>query len=537
MFVATLAVDGVGQHYEHPLPADFNEPIRLYTTGLGTFTRPISSSNAEAQSYFNQGFQLMYGFAKVEAGRSFREAQKRDPECAICYWGEAWAWGPYVNGRMTVAHAERASAAIQKAVALADRHASAREQALIRAMSVRYVPAGSKDPALQGAVKDAARQMAAVGPGASDRAYADAMARVAAAYPDDLDVATLYAEALFLLLPRPRAFPVDDPTVARVLTVLEGALKRDVRHPGACHIYIHMTELTPEPQRAVACAEHLGNSIPGASHINHMPAHVWTKVGRWGDAVAASLQAWQSDQKAAKGEGFLTYPAHDLHMLVFAASWDGQSSVALQAARGFTRLTGDPMLHALTLVRFGRFQEVESLGPRPANDLSAGMWDFAHGYAALRRGDIGMARTFLERLQNASVTSTSMFRIHRVGPLLGIVAEILDGEIALAGGYVPGGITAFYRAVVLEGGSTVDDPEPLPFAVRHWLGAALIQAKRSSEAERVYREDLARHPHNGWALVGLQQALKAQGKSTRDVDDDLRASWVRADVRITASRF
>ena len=532
MFVATLGLDAGAQHYEHPLPADFNEPIRLYTTGLGTFTRPISSPNAEAQAYFSQGFQLMYGFAKVEAGRSFREAQKRDPDCAICYWGEAWAWGPYVNGRMTPAHAERAYAAIQKAVALAGKHANMKEQALIRAMSVRYAPplagAGSKDPALR---------VSAAGPGAQDRAYADAMARVFAAYPDDLDVATLYAEALFLLLPRPRAFPVDDPTVSRVLTVLEGALKRDVKHPGACHLYIHMTELTPEPQRAVACAGYLGNSIPGASHINHMPAHVWTKVGRWGDAVAASLQAWQSDQKAAKGEGFLTYPAHDLHMLVYAAAWDGQSSVALQAARGFTRLTSDSMLHSLVLVRFGRFQEVESLGPRPDHDLSAGMWDFARGYAALRRGDMGTARALLERLQNASVTSKSMFRTHRVGGLLGIVAEILDGEIALAGGHVSGAITAFYRAAVLEGGATVGDPEPLPFAVSHWLGAALIQAKRFSEAERVYRDDLARHPHNGWSLVGLQQALRGQGKATREVDEDLRASWSRADVKIGASRF
>jgi hypothetical protein len=332
------------QHYEHPLPADFSEPIRLYTVGLGTFTRPISSKNAEAQSYFTQGFQLMYAFAKVEAGRSFREAQRRDPDCAICYWGEAWAWGPYVNGRMTPAHAERAYAAIQKAYTLADKHANAKEQALIRAMSARY--AERFDPARQAD---------------RDLAYANEMVRVASSYPDDLDVSTLYAEALFLLLPRPRIFAVDDPTVSRVLAVLEGALKRDVKHPGACHLYVHMTELTPEPQRAVACAEYLGSSIPGASHINHMPAHVWTRIGRWDDAVRASLQAWQSDQKAAKGEGFLTYPPHDLHMLVFAASWDGQGSVTLQAARGFTRVTSNPMLQALALVRFGHFQEVETL--------------------------------------------------------------------------------------------------------------------------------------------------------------------------------
>ena len=527
--LAALLIAGAAslsaQHHEHPLPADFDEPIRLYTVGLGTFTRPISSSNAEAQSYFNQGFQLMYGFAKVEAGRSFREAQKRDPECAICYWGEAWAWGPYVNGRMTDAHAARAYAAIRKAGTLADRHANPKEQALIRAMSVRYVEPATGAP------------QAPMPPGASDRAYADEMARVAAAYPDDLDVATLYAEALFLLLPRPRAFPVDDPTVSRVLTVLERALKRDVKHPGACHLYIHMTELTPEPERAAACAEHLGNSIPGASHINHMPAHVWTRVGRWGDAVRASLQAWQSDQRAAKGEGFLTYPAHDLHMLVYAASWDGQSSVALQAARGFTRLTNDPMLHALVLVRFGKFDEIDALGPRPAAELSAGVWDFAHGAAALRRGDVAAARRFLERLQDAAATSNATFRIHRARTLLQVVAELLNGEIALTEGRAAEGITAFYRALVAQGELTIDDPEPLPFAVRHWLGAALVAAKRFTEAERVYREDLARHPHNGWALVGLQQALRGQGKSTRDVDEELRASWARADLQIRASRF
>jgi hypothetical protein len=370
-----------------------------------------------------------------------------------------------------------------------------------------------------------------------DLAYANAMARVAASYPDDLDVATLYAEALFLLLPRPRVFAVDEPTVSRVLTVLEGALKRDVRHPGACHLYIHMTELTPEPQRAVPCAEHLGSSIPGASHINHMPAHVWTRVGRWGDAVRASLQAWQSDQKAAKGEGFLTYPAHDLHMLVFAASWDGQSSVALQAARGFTRVTSDPMLHALALVRFGRWQDIGSLGPRPGSEIPAGLWDFAHGYAALRRGDGAAARTFADTLRRTAASSSSTFRVHRASSLLGIVSGILDGEIALAGGDSAAAIGALTRAVTLQDGLLIDDPAPLPFAARHWLGAALLGAKRFAEAERVYREDLARHPHNGWALVGLQQALRGQGKPARGVDEELRTAWARADVKIGASRF
>jgi tetratricopeptide (TPR) repeat protein len=522
--ISALALASVmsasAQHYEHPLPPDFNDPIRLFETGLGTLTRPISSVNREAQAYFTQGFQLMYAFAKAEAGRSFREAQKRDPDCAICYWGEAWAWGPYVNGRMTVEHSARAYAAIRKALSLSEAHADAKERALIRAMAVRYVERFDPSRRLE-----------------QDRLYADAMARVAASYPDDLDIATLYAEALFLLLPRPAAFALDEPTVARVLTVLEAALTRDLRHPGACHLYIHMTELTPDPGRAAACAAHLGDAIPGASHINHMPAHVWTRIGRWGDAVQASLRAWQSDQNAAKGTGLMTYPAHDLHMLMFAASMDGQRGIAMQAARGFARLTSDSMLLSLALVRFGQFDEVAAIGDRPAGEVPGGVWDFAQGYAALRRGDRRAAAAALDRVQRAARTSNATFRIHPAKTLLGTLAAILDGEMQRGAKNPAGAIEAFELAVTLQDSLLVDDPEPFPFAARHWLGAALLNQRRFADAERVYREDLKRHPHNGWALTGLQQALTAQGKPTSEVDGDLRTSWARADVRISSSRF
>lgn len=510
----------LAQHAEGSLPHDFDEPIRLYTVGLGTFTRPISSSNADAQKYFNQGFQLMYGFAKAEAGRSFREAQKRDPECAICYWGEAWAWGPYVSDRMTAEHAARAYAAIQKAIGLADSHANAKEQAFIRAMGIRY--SDRFNPATQ--VEQ-------------DREYARAMGVVAETYPDDLDAATLYAEALFLLLPRPGAFDLNDPAVARVLQVLEGALKRDIRHPGACHLYVHTTELTTEPGRAEPCVEYLGNAIPGASHLNHMPAHTWTRVGRWGDAVRASLQAWQSDQKAAKGEGFLTYPAHDLQMLVFAASMDGQSAPAISAARGIAKLTGDPMYVGLVLVRFGRFKEIGTMGERPAGDISAGIWDFARGYAELRNGSPQAAQRHLDRVLSAAASSKAVFKFHSAKTLLGTLGGILEGEIHRSAGDLTDALTAFERAVALDDSTIIDDPEPLPFPARHWLGAALLEVKRFAAAERIYRADLARHPHNGWSLLGLQLALRGQGKPSRAVDEELRASWARSDTPIPASRF
>jgi tetratricopeptide (TPR) repeat protein len=268
-----------------------------------------------------------------------------------------------------------------------------------------------------------------------------------------------------------------------------------------------------------------------------MPAHTWSRVGRWGDAVQASIRAWESDRKAASGEGILTYPAHDLQMLALAASMDGQSGVALRAGRGMTTLTKDPMYQALTIVRFGRFDEVATMGPRPAGDIAAGMWDFAQGYAQLRRGETAAARKTLERLLASAATSKAAFRFHPAKTLLGTVGGILEGEADRAGGDLKGAIAAFERSVAFEDAIVIDDPEPLPFSARHWLGAALLDAKRPADAERVYRKDLEKHPHNGWSLFGLQQALKAQGKATAELEKELKASWARADVELRASRF
>ncbi|MEO5740754.1 MAG: hypothetical protein ABIS29_09190, partial [Vicinamibacterales bacterium] len=336
------------------------ESIGLYKTGLGTFTRPISSSNKEAQAFFDQGFQMMYAFAKPEAIRSFREAWKRDPNCAVCFWGEAWAWGSYLNGPMSADEAPHAYAAIQKALALKDQHASAKERAFIDAMAVRYVETFDPEKRVE-----------------QDKAYAEATGSVADAYPDDLDAATLHADALFLLEPRRGTRDFKSPSVQRLHRVLERILAKDVHHPGACHLYVHATESTVVPERATACAEFLGKSIPGASHINHMPSHTWNEVGRWGDSVRANLEAWHSDQKAAIGEGFAIYPSHNLHMLLFAASMDGQGAIAMQAGKDYAKLTGDSFYQVLTLLRFGRFDEIVAVTNRPRNEITAALWDFS----------------------------------------------------------------------------------------------------------------------------------------------------------------
>ena len=268
-----------------------------------------------------------------------------------------------------------------------------------------------------------------------------------------------------------------------------------------------------------------------------MPSHTWTQIGRWGDAVRANLDAWHSDQKAAYGEGVAIYPWHDLHMLVFAASMDGQGAIAVQAGRDYARLTRDPMYLLLALVRFGRFEDILDVTPRPLDAIpGAPVWDFAQGYAHLRLGDPNAAKASLIRLRRAADISTTMFKSHPGKQLLGILAGILEGEIVRSGD-LPAALAAFQKAVSLEDSLTWDEPDPLPFSARHWLGAALLQAGRFADAEPVYRADLKKHPHNGWSLLGLAQALAGQGKSTRDVGEEFVGSWARSDTWIRLSRF
>ena len=517
---AILIANQGGQTPAQPSAGDrYTAPIGIYKTGLGTFTKKISTTNAEAQAFFNQGFQMMYSFAKPEAVRSFREAWKRDPNCAICYWGEAWALGSYLNAPMTAEESPRAFAAAQKARELRDR-ATPKERALIDAIQVRYVEKFEADKRVN-----------------QDRAYADAMQKVAAEYADDLEIVTLYADALFLLEPRRGTRDVNDPNVKRLHAVLESVLSRDVRHPGACHLYVHATESTIVPGRAEACAEFLGRSIPGASHMNHMPSHTWNEVGRWGDSVRANLDAWHSDLKAAVGEGFAIYPEHNLHMLLYAASYDGQGAIAMRAGKDYSKLTRSTFYEVLTMIRFGRFDEVLAVTSRPSNEVHAGLWDFAMGYAHLKQGQTDKAQQYLASVKGLAEKSTGAFRRHSAKNLLGIAAGILEGEMKWMGGDAAGAIEPFTRAVDLEMALEYDEPEPFPFSPRHWLGAALIELKRFDEAERVYRADLKEHPKNGWSLLGLKQALASRGQSTADVDAQFAAAWARSDTWIRSSRF
>lgn len=514
------------QHDSHTSAPGDSASAPLYGDALGTFSWPVSTASPEAQAYFDQGVKLMYAFAPPQARRSFAQARRRDPECAMCWWGEAWSLGPYFNGGMRADDDAPAFAAARRARELAQARGTPVERALAEALTSRYAASHPPD-----------------GRKGLDSAYAAAMEGVYGRFPDDPQVAGLYADALMLLEPRRGTWSVDKPSVARIHQVLGRALAAHVGHPGVCHAYIHATETTPRAGEAQACADLLVNAVPGASHLNHMPSHTYNRVGRWNDAVQASVVAWASDRRAAEGTAVSVYPTHNLHMLMFAASVDGQAARALEAADAYAALSpGDgASLQAMARLRFGRWDEVLALTAAPASPIHHGLWAFARGHAHLRRGRADSALAYLVRVDSlaAHTPAEVSFRGHSAAALLGIAGGILRAEVMRAEGRPSEAIAVLERAVALEDALVYDEPEPLPFAARDWLGAALLEAGRAADAERVYRAALDDRPHNGWSLFGLEQALRAQG---RPADADaararFEQAWARSDVRLQASRF
>lgn len=490
---------------------------------LGPHQRPLSTSSDSARAYFDEGMQFMYAFGVGSALKSFKQSIRHDPTCALCYWGEAWSLGPYLNDSRLPAEREKdAHKAASKARDLSSGGTPV-ERALATAMLKRY-SAAPGDNRLE-----------------RDSAYSAAMADVVDRFPDDLDAATLYAESLMLLRPRRGTWDSDNESVQQIYNVLEGILARDIRHPGACHLYIHATESGAEPGRAEACAEYLGNAIPGASHINHMPSHTFNRIGRWADGVKSNQQAWHTDQKAAFGGPPGIYPTHNLHMLLFAASFGGQGAVAMQAARDLSRIQGGAWFYVpLTSVRFGRWDAVLDLG-EPESALDRGMWHFARGMAHLRKGNTVQFGQDLERMDAllAGLTDEDTFRGHLLTDLIGIERAILAAEGQDAAGNRDEAIAMLEAALPMEDGLRYDEPEPLLNPIRQHLGAMLLDAGRNEEAEQRYREELEDHPHNGWSLFGLAAALEAQGKSGAAslARQELARHWAQADHWLRSSRY
>jgi tetratricopeptide (TPR) repeat protein len=514
-----------GEHVAVPEGAAAAEVPLL--ANLGMYSRPAGTSVSPAQLYFDQGVRLTYGFGHEDAARSFREAIRRDPECAMCQWGLAWSLGPYINGpRRDSTSLSEAYEAVQAARRLRS-GASEVDRALIDAMAIRYarVPRESQRARL-------------------DSAYARAMHEVVRRYPHDLDAATLYGEAMMVLRPWNYWTPDGEsqPGTQQILAVLESVLARDIRHPGACHLYIHAVEASPDPSRAAACAELLEDAILGASHVPHMPAHIFMRIGRYGDAVRGNQKARMADLEARDGLAVAIYPTHNLHMLLFAASYDGQSAVAIGAANDLAReAPQSAFFRTLVLARFGRWAELLEMTEPTEHSYARGLWHYGHGLALLRTGRPDSARAHRDALtaQLGATAETATYRGHRQRHLLGMAHGLLAGEIAAAAGEYGDAVSVLRAATAIEDSLRYDEPEPWIVPVRQVLGSVLLQAGRAPEAEQVFRAELRVHPENGWSLAGLEQALRAQGRviEAGEVSRRFEHAWTRADVRIRGARY
>jgi tetratricopeptide (TPR) repeat protein len=512
--------------------------------GTGAHERRITTSSAEAAHYFNQGLNFLYGFNHDEAIRSFKQAAALDPGCAMAAWGVSVAYGPHINNpSMPPERAKAAWAALEQARALAER-ASPVERALITALSQRYA-----DP------QPADRKPL-------DQAYAAAMRLVHRDYPDDADVAALFAESLMDL--RPWDLWTQDgkpqPGTPEIVAVLERTLSQAPAHPLALHLYIHAVEASPTPERADAAADRLRDLMPGIGHMVHMPSHIDVRRGRWQQAATANEKAIEADRRyralSPRQDFYRVYMAHNLHMLAYAAMMQGQGERALRAVRemvagipadwlqanaaiadGFTAMSLE------VLMRFGRWEEVLAEPDFPSYlPIARAMRHVARGVAYTARGDLEGARAeqraFAEA--RAKVPAGAFFGNNSAADLLAVAGHLLDGEILFRSGRTGPALAALREAVRREDGLRYDEPPDWIHPVRHVLGAVLLKAGRPAEAEVVYREDLRRLPDNGWSLYGLGRSLRAQKSAAKAaeaarVEARFNQIWGAADVKLASS--
>ncbi len=534
---------GGHKHYVAPekdVPNQLGE-IAPRLQNVGKYVFPASTKNARAQLFINQGVNLSYAFNHAEAGRAFREAARLDPTLAMAYWGQALVLGPNINAAMEPADEAPAYAAIRKAVEL-KALATPREQAFIEALAERY----------SGKPEDRT---------ARDRAYADAMRAVHKQLPNDPDAAILYVESVMDL--RPWGYWMGDGEpyegIADAVQIVEKVIARRPDHPGALHLYIHLVE-AHEPWKAEAAADRLLPLAPAAGHLVHMPSHIYQRIGRYADAMRSNELAIKADedyinQCRAQGLYPLGYYPHNLHFLWFAATFDGQSQVAIDAARKTASkvdaetLKQMPLLAAFKVVpyyaltRFGRWDEMlREPAPAADNAYLYGTYHYARGLALVATGRLAEAEQALGVIRQALADKSManpLFSPNLAGDVLAIAPEMLAGEIALARTQYDTAIAHFSRAVRLEDGLVYTEPSEWHYPPRHALGAALLEAGRAREAETVYWEDLRRWPDSGWALLGIVQALRVQNKSAQAdvVEARFKKAWARADVTLTGSRF
>ncbi|MFI5120005.1 MAG: tetratricopeptide repeat protein [Thermoanaerobaculia bacterium] len=538
IFVAALPVLAAGALAQAPAkPADAGwKPF-----DLGSHHRAVSTADRGAQLAFDQGLNWSFAFNHEEAEKAFREAARRDPRLAMARWGVALVNGPHLNNPVVdEAHAKAAWEALgeaKKRVA----GASDVEKALIEALGARYALPQPEDRK------------------PLDEAYAKAMGSVRGRFPKDADVAALHAESLMDVHPwdqwtsdgKPR------PGTQEILDAIEAALALSPRHPLALHMKIHALEASPHPENAKQAADLLKGLVPDSSHLVHMPAHIYARVGGWRDAAAANERALAADARynARVPEfGFYhIYEAHNAHFLGFTAEMEGRKAVALEMTKavvdgldaGFLKenaMFADSFttVYSEAQMRFGMWEDLLKT-PEPPEYLpvSRAYRLFLRGVAHAALGHVDDAERERTALAEAigKVPKEFLFGTNAAAGVFGVCEPYLEGEIAYRKGDFDTALAKLREAVKREDALKYDEPPDMTVPSRHALGAVLLAAGRPAEAETVYREDLVRYPENGWSLQGVARALRAQKKTEEAArfDARFRKAWSRADVEVASS--
>ena len=499
-------------------------PIAL-ERGLGTLHHPVSTRNAQAQAYFDQGLKLVFAFNHEAAIRSFERALELDADLAMAHWGIALALGPNINRPMSRDSHQAAYTEVQNALALRSK-ASVAEQAYIDALAKRY----SANPNAN--------------PQPLQTAYMNAMKNLARSYPNDIDAAVLYAESLMTL-------HTTDASMQEAASVLERAMAQGPDHIGANHYYIHVIEGSPHPEKALQAAERLEQLAPAAGHLLHMSAHIYIRTGDYPRAARANDAAVRADEALPNSDAAtfysVAYYGHNLHFLAVTNALAGNSARAIAAAKKLyahsgrwtketTQLDFFMVTPAMVLIQFGRWDDILSLPKPPAEvPLTVAIWHFARTLALVAKNQTPDAMSEGAKFAQAvnALPKDMPFGNNSSAGMVALAQRYLEGRGALLRGDLPSAVGWLREAVIAEDALARDDPPAWYLSSRQALGAALIRARDFSGAEKVYREDLERNPENGRGLYGLQSALAAQGRAAEAaaLQKRIAHAWRAADVK------
>ncbi len=514
--------------------------------GMDLLSYPVTTKSPEAQKYFNQGILFAYGFNHAEAARSFYQAIRLDSTCAMCYWGYAFVLGPNYNAGMDPGHYERAFEAMNSANKYAA-SCTAKEKGLIKAMTVRYT-------------KEAPKNRSHL-----DSTFMEAMKVLHHQYPEDVDIASIYAESLMDMHPWDlwEKEGAAKPWTPEIIKAIEVAIKLNPNHPGGHHYYIHALEASPYPERALPSAKKFDDGlVPRAGHLVHMPSHIYINTGDYHLGSIANINAFKQDstyitQCHAQGAYPLAYYPHNYHFLAATATLEGKSEWALDAANKMSKHVNHkgmliPELATLqhyyaipyfVMVKFGKWEEILKM---PAVDTSliypAGIRNYARGMAYLGLKDLEKAKVELIALKEVASLDTlktlTIWEINSLHTVVDIAQKVLEGELLAAEGKTEESIRLLTQAVQLEDQLNYNEPPDWFFSVRHHLGAVLLTNGQPDEAIKVYLDDLERFPKNGWALSGLKQAYLDSKQSAKadETDARLKEAWAYADVKLTGSK-